>query len=668
MSYQVEVFTGDMLHAGTTSRISIKLVGTKGSSKSVNLSWLGGFWRGSVRKFELNFPASIGSLLLMELEAESLFDFGDNEWFCSKVTVTTPEGDKVLFPCYRWLADDEKLVFRDAVAKTILKDPNDITKEHRNTEIRKRSAVFRWQLHAPGIPHKVKADSPEALPDEVRFSFGKKTEFRLTQVSAILELRLQSLADRKEPWTNFEQLDHVFAERRTDTFEYVRQHWREDEFFGSQLLNGINPILIQKCSELPRKFPVTDDMVKAFLPSGSSLKNEMKRGNIFLCDYKRLDGLSGNVINKKQQYLSAPMCLLFSNPEGKLLPIAIQLKQEPGEENPIFLPSDSESDWLLAKIFVRSAEFNEHELNSHLLRTHLMAEVFTVATLRNLPAVHPLFKLLIPHCRYTLQINIMARSLLISDSGVFAEHTAIGRVGTAKFLKRATSSLTYSSLCLPDDIKARGVEDIPNYYYRDDGLKLWNIINKYVDGVVRYYYTSDDDVIKDTELQSWIGEIYMKGFLEKAEQGITSSFKSVDELIKFVTMAIFTASAQHAAVNNGQFDYGGWMPNLPSTLKCPPPTKKGSSTEDSILDSLPDISTTVNIMAALYVLSKASTDRYPLGYFPEELFNEVVPLKMIEEFQVALKSLSEEIERRNQTLPLPYVYLNPTDVDNSIAI
>jgi arachidonate 5-lipoxygenase len=60
------------------------------------------------------------------------------------------------------------------------------------------------------------------------------------------------------------------------------------------------------------------------------------------------------------------MCLLYArmahmNIDGKnqqvnqLVPIAIQLKQEPGEKNPIFLPSDRWIDWLLAKIFYQVA-------------------------------------------------------------------------------------------------------------------------------------------------------------------------------------------------------------------------------------------------------------------------------------------------------------------------
>lgn len=58
----------------------------------------------------------------------------------------------------------------------------------------------------------------------------------------------------------------------------------------------------------------------------------------------------------------------------------------------LFLPSDPPMAWLLAKTWVRSSDFQLHQLQSHLLRGHLMAEVISVATMRTLPSLHPIYK------------------------------------------------------------------------------------------------------------------------------------------------------------------------------------------------------------------------------------------------------------------------------------
>ena len=69
-----------------------------------------------------------------------------------------------------------------------------------------------------------------------------------------------------------------------------------------------------------------------------------------------MDGLSA----REDQYVPAPICLLYVNSAQQLVPIAIQLKQgareeEKDEPNPIFLPNDAWIDWLLAKIYYQSA-------------------------------------------------------------------------------------------------------------------------------------------------------------------------------------------------------------------------------------------------------------------------------------------------------------------------
>uniref|UniRef100_A0A3P9Q197 Arachidonate 15-lipoxygenase type B n=1 Tax=Poecilia reticulata TaxID=8081 RepID=A0A3P9Q197_POERE len=626
VSYKVSVYTGDAAHFSTFHDFCITLVGTDGESEPTKLStWIPSF---KLNPFthEVKCTKPLGELLAIILQKEYHWVYPNGSWFVAKVVVESPMGHIFQFPIYKWITDCKDHYFQEGSGWFTLS-----TLQRKNT-LCLFSVCLSWDQPKDGLPYNIKAESCSSLPVDVRFSYTKEIEMMYTKE--------KSFSD------------------------YVCQNWKKDSFFGYQFLNGVNPMMIQRCETLPENFQVTDEMV--FKDGNQSLTDEMKKGNIFLSDYKMLDGVKANIIDGKQQYMVAPLVLLHQT-DDKLMPIAIQLKQIPAEDNPVFLPTDSEWDWLLAKMFVKNADFNMHELSSHLLRTHLLAEVFAVALLRQIPMMHPLYKLLIPHTRYTLMINCLARKLLLSDDGIFTKIASSGGEGMFTILRKALSSMTYRSLCLPDDICDRGLEDVPNFFYRDDGMNP-ECSYSFVKGTLQYYYKDNEMVQEDQALQQWIGDIYSYGFLKEKNTGIPMRFDTVDELVKFVTMVIFTCSAQHSAVNAGQYDFIGWMPNSPATLQCPPPSKKGEATEETLLDTLPSLDITVQSMAAVWLLSKQSSDSEFLGNYPEQRFIENVPLNNIKVFKEQLDELSLQIKARNEELELPYTYLDPKVVENSVSV
>ncbi|RVE68810.1 hypothetical protein OJAV_G00095590 [Oryzias javanicus] len=279
-----------------------------------------------------------------------------------------------------------------------------------------------------------------------------------------------------------------------------------------------------------------------------------------------------------------------------------------------------------------------------------------------------LFQILIRHTHDTLQINIKARHDLISKDGDFTKFTASGGEGMITILGKSLSNLTYSSLCIPDDIEDRGLGDVKNFYYKEDGLKLWEIMHSFVIETLSYYYKDDDMVKKDDELQNWIKEIFEHGFLKNEKTGIPHEFTYMTDLVKFVTMVMFTCSVQHAAVNSGQRDFYGWMPNGPSTMREPPPTKKGAVTTAKIMEALPDTKITASSMEIVRLLSTPPSDAKFLVDFKEEYFTEDGPCKQIKNFKAELQDLSKQIKERNKNLELPYTYLDPAFVEWSVDV
>ncbi|XP_066065416.1 hydroperoxide isomerase ALOXE3-like [Chamaea fasciata] len=506
--------------------------------------------------------------------------------------------------------------------------------------------------------------TPPALSPTLSFPLAHRAQLAARAAAAQIRIRLRGLRSGGS-WSSFGDIRAALEGPGTPISEYVVRHWQDDAFFGEQFLSGVNPVLLRRCPRLPPNFPVTAPMVAPSLGPGTSLHREMEEGHVFLADYALLEGLPTGTLGGHPQFVAAPLCLLWASPRGRLLPVAIQLSQQPGPGSPVFLPGGA--GWALAKLWVRAAHFVLHEVVTHLLHGHFLAEAFAVATQR-LPSVHPVHQLLLPHLRFTFHINILARETLLNPGGIIDQATSVGREGTLVLVARGTAALTYGELCVPEDVAERGVGDIPGYHYRDDALEIWAAIESYVEGVVSLFYGGDGDVAEDEELQGWVGEIFTYGVLGNPESGFPSRLSTRPELTKFLTMIIFVCSARHAAVNSGQYDYAAWMPNTPGTMRRPPPGGDAEATEELLLGTLPSPEATGALLALLSVVSYEGGEPRPLGCRFQDLLSGPGPARLLAGFRQRLERISERIRSRNQHLELPYPYLDPTCVTESISI
>jgi hypothetical protein len=128
-------------------------------------------------------------------------------------------------------------------------------------------------------------------------------------------------------------------------------------------------------------------------------------------------------------------------------------------------------------------------------------------------------------------------------------------------------------------------------------------------------------------------------------------------------------SAEHGAVNNGQWDQFGYIPNTPGALFMPAPTSKHMTNEARLAYAFPNFRTAVMQMAMVHMLSAPTLT--PLGSYPDRFFTSSRPAEQaVDRFRSRLDDATIAIEDRNSALRTEdrYVYLTPSDVGRSITI
>lgn len=500
--------------------------------------------------------------------------------------------------------------------------------------------------------------------------------------------------------------------------------WLRDDEFARQALAGVNPVNIEKLEAYP---PVSKLDPEMYGPQESALKEEhiighlngmtvqqaLDENKLYIVDYHDiyfpfLDRI--NALDGRKTY--ATRTIFFLNSMGTLKPIAIELSlphsgSTSRSKRVIMPPVDATTNWMwqLAKAHVCSNDAGVHQLVNHWLRTHAAMEPFILAAHRRLSAMHPIFKLLDPHMRYTLEINALARQNLINSDGVIESCFTPGRycmeISAAAYknwrfdLEGLPSDLIRRGMAVPDPTQPHGLKlVIEDYPYAADGLLIWSAIEKWVNTYVSKYYPDPDHVRRDSELQSWYAESVNVGHGDLSHKPWWPPLCTPENLVSILTTIIWLASAQHAALNFGQYPYGGYVPNHPPLMRRLIPNEDDLEYANFIADpqkfflsSLPSLLQATKYMAVVDNLSTHSPDEEYIGerQQPSIWSGDGDIVEAFYEFSAEMQRVQREIERRNSDMrlknrcgagTLPYELLMPSSepgvtcrgVPNSVSI
>ncbi|KAK2997621.1 hypothetical protein RJ639_026247 [Escallonia herrerae] len=521
--------------------------------------------------------------------------------------------------------------------------------------------------------------------------------------------------------------------------------WRTDEEFGREMLAGVNPVCIRRLQEFP---PASKLDVKEYGDQTSSITREhieknmngltvneaIENSKLFILDHHDAVMPFLGRINSTVTKTYASRTLLLHQDDGTLKPLAIELSlphpqgDKHGPTSQVFTPSEhgiEGSVWQLAKAYAVVNDSGYHQLISHWLNTHAIIEPFIIATNRQLSVLHPIHKLLHPHFRDTMNINALARQILINAGGVlemtvfpakfslemssaiYKNWVFTEQALPADLLKRSVTTLcmkcdhnnvnlyrqtSFDSLqcecrgvAVPDSGQPHGLKLlIEDYPFAVDGLEIWSAIETWVDEYCSFYYPTDDLIKSDFELQSWWMELRNEGHGDKKDEPWWPEMKTRAELVLSCTIIIWVASALHAAVNFGQYPYAGFLPNRPTISRrfmpepgTPDYAELETNPDKAFLRTITSQFHTLLGISLIEILSRHGSDEVYLGQRETPDWTlDVQPLNAFRRFGTKLGEIEKRIIGRNDDkrlknrtgpVKVPYTLLYPNTSGDSSA-
>jgi hypothetical protein len=217
----------------------------------------------------------------------------------------------------------------------------------------------------------------------------------------------------------------------------------------------------------------------------------------------------------------------------------------------------NDTNWNLAQKVALCAATTHVSLVRHFNGVHLAAgAAFAIATRNNLPATHPLRRLLWPHMFGTQYSNQIVTSGQMARGGDFETFSFTQR-GMCKLFEETYDQYDITVLDPERDAELRGIRnagfDTPALSNRQT---LFDVMQAHALRYLRIYYESDEKLRGDPAFEGWIEEL--NRLVPNGVGKLLGDDVGIEKAARLIAAFIYMATVEHEILGTGLWNYQLW--------------------------------------------------------------------------------------------------------------
>jgi hypothetical protein len=174
----------------------------------------------------------------------------------------------------------------------------------------------------------------------------------------------------------------------------------------------------------------------------------------------------------------------------------------------------------------------------------------------NIPAAHPIRRLLAPHMSQTMLTNTSTH-LTLRRSGWDVLALSFPYDTLMRYYDDGARAFDIRRLDIRADAKRRKIPETLNYPWLPQAERYWDVIEGYVRAYIEHHYRNESDLQADAVAHEWFET------LDRTIRGgirVYVSTLTKENLIRLCTLIIYSVSVAHS--ENSLWDYAPFMPPM----------------------------------------------------------------------------------------------------------